>query len=218
METDFGGRLNVICIEVQMSGNQPSLVSLNNRLGLYTKGCYLKRAENAFRDIEVRSLFLNDVQKYGKKPDVFSYYEIITMYSKTKHLKEAASMMREMQLKGLTPSADTYGEIVYLMFLYEYQVLGLSRVGDVNTALAVMTDIKRQGLPFPKERYLRPLRLHLHVLVVCNLLTRKCSWMIIPPCLKMKSAFVERSTMTLCERMEEDRTRRSFMLLMPNKC
>lgn len=42
------------------------------------------------------------------------------MYSKTKHLKEAASMMREMQLKGLTPSPDTYGEIVYLMFLYEY--------------------------------------------------------------------------------------------------
>lgn len=42
------------------------------------------------------------------------------MYSKTKHLKEAASMMREMQLKGLTPSPDTYGEIVSHTLLYKY--------------------------------------------------------------------------------------------------
>ena len=82
-----------------------------------------------------------------------SYHLIITMYAKTKHIPEAAQYMREMQLKGLTPAPETYGEMV----------LALTRVGDIDRALAVMTDIKRQKLPWPKERYLRPLRMQLNV-------------------------------------------------------
>ena len=42
-------------------------------------------------------------------------------------------------------------------------LIGLARVNDVDRALAVMTDIKRRGLPMPKERYLRPLRMRLKV-------------------------------------------------------
>ena len=61
--------------------------------------------------------------------------------------------MREMQEKGLTPAPESYGEML----------IGLARVGDVDRALAVMTDIKRRGLPLPKERYLRPLRMRLKV-------------------------------------------------------
>ena len=44
-------------------------------------------------------------------------------------------------------------------------MLCLARCGEVNSALALMTDIKRQGLPYPKERYLKPLRMHLRVVV-----------------------------------------------------
>lgn len=82
-----------------------------------------------------------------------SYHLLVTMYAKTKHVTEAAQLLREMQLKGLVPAPETYGEMV----------LALSRVGNVDQALTVLTDIKRRGLPFPKERYLRPLRMELNV-------------------------------------------------------
>lgn len=76
------------------------------------------------------------------------------MYAKSKHLKEAATYMRKMQIEDhLTPAPQTFGEMV----------LGLARIGDVNSALALMTDIKRRNLPIPDERYLRPLRIRLHV-------------------------------------------------------
>lgn len=82
-----------------------------------------------------------------------SYHLLITMFAKTKRVSDAAQLLREMQLKGLVPAPETYGEMV----------LALSRVGNVDQALSVMTDIKRRGLPFPKERYLRPLRMELNV-------------------------------------------------------
>ena len=44
-------------------------------------------------------------------------------------------------------------------------VLALARVGEVDTALAVMTEIKQKNLPVPKERYLRPLRMQLNVML-----------------------------------------------------
>ena len=75
------------------------------------------------------------------------------MYAKTKHVVDAAQLLRDMQLKGLVPAPETYGEMI----------LALSRVGNVDQALSVLTDIKRRGLPFPKERYLRPLRMELNV-------------------------------------------------------
>ena len=75
------------------------------------------------------------------------------MYAKTKHVTDAAQLLREMQLNGLVPAPETYGEMI----------LALSRVGTVDQALSVLTDIKRRGLPFPKERYLRPLRMELNV-------------------------------------------------------
>ena len=75
------------------------------------------------------------------------------MYAKTKHVADAAQLLRDMQLKGLVPAPETYGEMI----------LALSRVGNVDQALSVLTDIKRRGLPFPKERYLRPLRMELNV-------------------------------------------------------
>ena len=75
------------------------------------------------------------------------------MYAKTKHVVDAAQLLRDMQLKGLVPAPETYGEMI----------LALSRVGNVDQALTVLTDIKRRGLPFPKERYLRPLRMELNV-------------------------------------------------------
>lgn len=77
------------------------------------------------------------------------------MYAKTKHVADAAQLLRDMQLKGLVPAPETYGEMI----------LALSRVGNVDQALTVLTDIKRRGLPFPKERYLRPLRMELNVRV-----------------------------------------------------
>lgn len=77
------------------------------------------------------------------------------MYAKTKHVVDAAQLLRDMQLKGLVPAPETYGEMI----------LALSRVGNVDQALTVLTDIKRRGLPFPKERYLRPLRMELNVRV-----------------------------------------------------
>ena len=77
------------------------------------------------------------------------------MYAKTKHLPQAAQLLREMQQKGLTPAPETYGEML----------IALARVGDVDKALALMTDIKRRGLPLPKERYLRPLRMQLNVMM-----------------------------------------------------
>ena len=86
-------------------------------------------------------------------PDAFSYHALIRMYAKTKRLGEAAQLMKEMQTKGLTPAPESYGEML----------IGLARVNDVDRALAVMTDIKRRGLPMPKERYLRPLRMRLRV-------------------------------------------------------
>ena len=82
-----------------------------------------------------------------------SYHLLITMYAKTKHVVDAAQLLRDMQLKGLVPAPETYGEMI----------LALSRVGNVDQALTVLTDIKRRGLPFPKERYLRPLRMELNV-------------------------------------------------------
>ena len=82
-----------------------------------------------------------------------SYHLLITMYAKTKHVTDAAQLLREMQLNGLVPAPETYGEMI----------LALSRVGNVDQALSVLTDIKRHGLPFPKERYLRPLRMELNV-------------------------------------------------------
>lgn len=84
-----------------------------------------------------------------------SYHLLITMYAKTKHVADAAQLLRDMQLKGLVPAPETYGEMI----------LALSRVGNVDQALTVLTDIKRRGLPFPKERYLRPLRMELNVRV-----------------------------------------------------
>ena len=75
------------------------------------------------------------------------------MYAKTKHVTDAAQLLREMQLNGLVPAPETYGEMI----------LALSRVGNVDQALSVLTGIKRHGLPFPKERYLRPLRMELNV-------------------------------------------------------
>ena len=82
-----------------------------------------------------------------------SYHLLITMYAKTKHVVDAAQLLRDMRLKGLVPAPETYGEMI----------LALSRVGNVDQALTVLTDIKRRGLPFPKERYLRPLRMELNV-------------------------------------------------------
>ena len=73
-------------------------------------------------------------------PDAYSYHTLVRMYARTKRLGEAGRVMREMQEKGLTPAPESYGEML----------IGLARVGDVDRALAVMTDIKRRGLPLPK--------------------------------------------------------------------
>ena len=81
------------------------------------------------------------------EPDAYSYHELITMYCRNKRIEAAASAMREMKLKGMTPAPET----------------ALTRTGKVDTALAVMTEIKHKNLPFPKERYLRPLRMQLNV-------------------------------------------------------
>ena len=89
------------------------------------------------------------------QPDAYSYHQLIAMYCRNKRVKQAAETMREMKLKGLTPAPETYGEIV----------LALARVGEVDTALAVMTEIKQKNLPMPKERYLRPLRMQLNVMM-----------------------------------------------------
>ena len=87
------------------------------------------------------------------EPDAYSYHELITMYCRNKRIEAAASAMREMKLKGMMPAPETDGEMV----------LALTRTGKVDTALAVMTEIKHKNLPFPKERYLRPLRMQLNV-------------------------------------------------------
>lgn len=42
---------------------------------------------------------------------------MITMFAKSKHLKEASEYMRKMQLDGLTPSPETYGEMVRMYII-----------------------------------------------------------------------------------------------------
>ncbi|XP_049850316.1 uncharacterized protein LOC126322424 [Schistocerca gregaria] len=114
------------------AGVKPTSHSLNMRLLLYTKPCFLNRAvewKNSFRKV------------YHVEPNVYTYNLLIAMYAQAHRMEIALDQFHLMKAEGLTPQFTTYQELIK----------GCTKNHMYNTGMKILREMKKNDIQLLPE-------------------------------------------------------------------